>query len=83
MDIDDDMVVEVDLGIVLTAGGKPGNLFQGKLEVGAFSFVGLLDSTDFFTKDESAGKGLLLGLVVCFVVIGCGCSWDEMDEVDD
>ena len=43
VDIDDDAVVEVDLEIVLTAAGKPENLFQGKR---AFSFVGLLDSED-------------------------------------
>jgi hypothetical protein len=47
VDIDDDAVVEVDdLGIVLAAAGKPENLFQGKLEAGAFSLVGLLDSDD-------------------------------------
>ena len=34
--------------------------------------------TDFFTGDEGAGKGLLLGLVVRAVVIGSGC--DEMDD---
>ena len=47
-DIDDDVVVEVDLGIALTAAtGKPEDLFQGTLEAGAFSFVGLLlDSED-------------------------------------
>ena len=46
---DDDVVVEVDLGIALTAAtGKPEeDLFQGTLEAGAFSFVGLLlDSED-------------------------------------
>ena len=44
-DIDDDVVVEVeDLGIVLAAAGKPENLFQGKLEAGAFSLVGPLNS---------------------------------------
>jgi hypothetical protein len=36
--------------------------------------------TDFFTGDEGSGKGLLLGLVVRFVVIGCGCGCDEMDD---
>jgi hypothetical protein len=46
VDIDDDVVVEVDLGIVLTAAGKPENLFQGKLEAGAYSLVGLFDSED-------------------------------------
>ena len=42
VDIDDDVVVEVDLETVLTAAGKPANLFQA----GAFSLVGLLDSED-------------------------------------
>jgi len=47
VDIDDDVVVEVeDLGIVLVAAGIPENFFQGKLEAGAFSLVGLLDSED-------------------------------------
>ena len=46
VDVDDDVVVEVDLGIVLTAAGKPENLFQGKLGAGAFSFVGLFDFED-------------------------------------
>ena len=47
LDIDDDVVVEMeDLGIVLAVAGKPENLFQGKLEAGAFSLVGLLDSED-------------------------------------
>ena len=47
VDIDDDVVVEVDLGIAPTAVGKPEDLFQGTLEAGAFSFVGLLlDSED-------------------------------------
>ena len=48
LDIDDDVVVEVvDLGIMLTVAGKPeGLLFQRKLEVGGFPFVGLLDSED-------------------------------------
>lgn len=34
----------------------------------------------FFTglRDEGAGKGLLLGLGVRFVMIGCGCV--EMDD---
>ena len=47
-DADDDVVVEVDLGIALTAAtGKPEDLFQGTFEAGAFSFVGLLlDSED-------------------------------------
>lgn len=38
VDVDDDEVVEVDLGTVLTAAG-PGVLFQGK--TGAFSLIGL------------------------------------------
>jgi hypothetical protein len=128
VDIDDDVVVEVeDLGSVLAAAGKPENFFQGKLEAGAFSLVGLLDSedgwdwnfggvvlplgivdtdeavdaefrmaklevlesptdSDFFTGlwDEGAGKGLLLGLGVRFVVTGCGCDvidgWVEKAE---
>jgi hypothetical protein len=44
VDVDDDVVVEVGLGIALTAAGKPEDLFQSKLEAGAFSFDGLLDS---------------------------------------
>jgi hypothetical protein len=43
VDVDDDVVVEVGLGIALTA-GKPEDLFQSKLEAGAFSFDELLDS---------------------------------------
>lgn len=47
VDIDDDVVVEAeDLGIVLAAAGKPENLFQDKLETGAFSLLWLLDSED-------------------------------------
>ena len=47
---------------------------MAKLEV-------LESPTVFFTGDEGAGKGLLLGLVVRFVVIGCGCCCcDEMDD---
>ena len=45
VDIDDDVAVEVDLGIALTAGKKE-NLFEDKLEAGAFSLIGLLDSED-------------------------------------
>ena len=45
VDVDDDVVVELDLGIVLTAAGEPEN-FQGKLEAGAFSLLGLLDPED-------------------------------------
>ena len=29
---------------------------------------------DFFTGDDGSGKGLLLGLVVRFVEIGCDCD---------
>ena len=47
VDVDDDVVVEMeDFGIILASADKPENLFQGKLEVDAFSLVGLLDSED-------------------------------------
>ena len=42
VDVDDDVAVEVDLGVALRAAGGPEILFQGKLEAGTFSFVGLL-----------------------------------------
>jgi hypothetical protein len=64
VDIDDDVVVEVeDLGIVLVAAGIPENFFQGKLEAGAFSLVGLLDSEDGW--DWNLG-----GVVLLFGVAG-------------
>lgn len=43
-DTDDDEVVEVDLGIMLAAAGKPEGVFQG--EAGTLSLVGLFDSED-------------------------------------
>ena len=58
VDIDDDVVVEVDLGVVLTVAGKPENLFQSKLEAGAFSLVELLDSEDGW--DGNLGGVILL-----------------------
>ena len=65
LDFDDSVVVKIDLGIVLAAAGKPGNLLH----------------SDFFSRlrTEGAGKNLLLGLCSFFVVFGCGC--DELAEI--